>query len=120
MNTEILQLIAGSISSAIFAFATLPMLYKAWHSGDMRSYSLANLLLNNSGNFIHWLYISSLPFGPVWLLHSFYTVTTLLMLYWYVAYQRREAAKHRTVKKLDWSGSYPRPRLYDTQEMRGV
>lgn len=121
MNFETLQLIAGSISSAIFASATLPMLYKAWRSGDMRSYSLTNLLLNNTGNLIHWLYISSLPFGPLWLLHTFYTVTTLMMLYWYIAWQRKQVRKRGTVRKLEWSsGTYPRPRIYETQEIHGV
>jgi hypothetical protein len=80
------QLIAGTISSMIFIGATFPMLYKAWSTRDMGSYSLAQIVMNNVGNLVHWLYIVALPFGPVWLLHSFYTVTTVFMLIWWLLY----------------------------------
>jgi hypothetical protein len=42
--------------------------------------------MSNVGNAINWVYIASLPHGPVWWLHGFYTVTTALMLFWYVRY----------------------------------
>ncbi|MBZ0296360.1 MAG: hypothetical protein K8L99_27615 [Anaerolineae bacterium] len=89
------QILAGSISSAIFMLATLPMLYKAWHTHDLSSYSATNITLSNIGNLIHWLYISSLPFGPIWLLHSFYTLSTLLMLIWYLMYRHKHLPGHR-------------------------
>jgi uncharacterized protein with PQ loop repeat len=81
-----LPVVAGSLSTTIFALSTLPMLLKAFRTKDLRSYSLGNIVLANVGNIIHSIYIFSLPPGPIWLLHSFYLVTTGLMLVWYVRY----------------------------------
>jgi uncharacterized protein with PQ loop repeat len=78
---------AGVISTTIFALSTLPMLQKAFQTKDLRSYSLGNILLNNLGNVIHSVYVFSLPAGPIWVLHSFYLVTTGLMLAWYLRYE---------------------------------
>jgi uncharacterized protein with PQ loop repeat len=86
MNTE-LPIIAGAISTTIFALSALPMLLKAFRTKDLRSYSLGNILLSNVGNVIHSVYVFSLPAGPIWLLHTFYLVTTGLMLIWYVRYK---------------------------------
>ena len=86
MNTE-LPVIAGAISTTIFALSALPMLLKAFRTKDLRSYSLGNILLSNVGNVIHSVYVFSLPAGPIWLLHTFYLVTTGLMLIWYVRYK---------------------------------
>jgi uncharacterized protein with PQ loop repeat len=82
-----LPLIAGTISTTIFAVSTLPMLLKAFKTKDLRSYSLGNILLSNVGNVIHSVYVFHLPAGPIWLLHSFYLLTTALMLVWYLRYQ---------------------------------
>lgn len=84
-------ILAGAASTAIFAASTLPMLYKAGRTKDLGSYSLGNILLSNVGNLIHSVYIFSLPTGPIWLLHSFYLVTTALMLVWYLKYERSPA-----------------------------
>lgn len=86
MNTE-LPVIAGAISTTIFALSALPMLLKAFRTKDLRSYSLGNILLSNVGNVIHSVYVFSLPAGPIWLLHTFYLVTTGLILIWYVRYK---------------------------------
>ncbi len=86
MNME-LPVIAGAISTTIFALSTLPMLLKAFRTKDLRSYSLSNILLSNVGNLIHSVYVFSLPAGPIWLLHSFYLFTTGLMLIWYLRYE---------------------------------
>lgn len=86
-----LPVIAGSISTIIFALSTLPMLTKAFQTKDLKSYSLGNILLSNVGNVIHAVYIFALPPGPIWLLHSFYLVTTALMLVWYLRYEWRPA-----------------------------
>jgi hypothetical protein len=32
-----------------------------------------------AGNAIYWVYVSSLPVGPIWFLHAFSTVSALLM-----------------------------------------
>ncbi|MGH3715273.1 MAG: hypothetical protein ACRDT4_17685 [Micromonosporaceae bacterium] len=78
--------LAGVVSTTIFAASMLPMLVKAARSRDLRSYSLGNILLSNVGNVIHSVYVFDLPAGPVWALHSFYLVSTALMLLWYVRY----------------------------------
>lgn len=84
-----LPVIAGAISTTIFALSTLPMLFKAFRTKDLSSYSLGNILLANVGNVVHSAYVFSLPPGPIWLLHTFYLVTTGLMLVWYLRYGRR-------------------------------
>jgi uncharacterized protein with PQ loop repeat len=84
-----LPLIAGTISTTIFALSTLPMLLKAFQTKDLKSYSLGNILLSNMGNVIHSVYVFNLPPGPIWLLHAFYLVTTGLMLVWYLRYEWR-------------------------------
>ena len=82
-----LPIIAGSISTMIFALSTLPMLVKAFRTKDLKSYSLGNILLSNMGNIIHSIYIFNMSPGPIWLLHTFYLVTTAMMLVWYVRYE---------------------------------
>ena len=86
MDIQVLPILAGSLSSVIFITANVPMLLKAYRSKDLRSYSLGNIVLVNIGNFMYWLYVSSLPFGPIWLLHSFYTLTMAILLLWYLRY----------------------------------
>jgi uncharacterized protein with PQ loop repeat len=81
--------IAGAISTTIFALSTLPMLFKAFRTKDLSSYSLGNILLANVGNLVYSVYVFDLPAGPIWLLHSFYLVTTALMLFWYLRYEWR-------------------------------
>jgi uncharacterized protein with PQ loop repeat len=88
MDTN-LPVIAGVISSTMFALSTLPMLLKAFQTKDLKSYSLGNIVLSNVGNVIHSVYVFSLPPGPIWLLHGFHLVTTALMLAWYLRYERR-------------------------------
>lgn len=99
MNFEQFQIMAGAVSSVIFMMGTFPMLYKAWRTKDLRSYSLANIVVSNVGNFIHWFYILSLPFGPVWALHAFHTVTTLLMLVWYLIYVKFDVTARKKQKQ---------------------
>jgi uncharacterized protein with PQ loop repeat len=80
-------MLAGVMSTSIFTLSHIPMLVRAYRTRDLRSYSPANLVLSNIGNAIHWLYIVNLPFGPIWFLHSFYTLVTGLMLFWYLRYR---------------------------------
>src|SRR4051812_9699251 len=86
MNDIGLQAVAGIAATAVFVGSTLPMLLKAGRTRDLRSYSLANMALANLGNLLQWVYISSLPLGPIWLLHGFNTGSTALMLVWYLRY----------------------------------
>lgn len=86
MNID-LPLIAGTISTIMFAVSTLPMLTKAYRTRDLQSYSLGNIVIANGGNAVHSLYVFSLPMGPIWILHGFYLVTTGMMLFWYLRYE---------------------------------
>lgn len=81
-----LATIAGAISTTIFVGSYMPMLLKAARSRDLHSYSLGQIALANTGNLIHTIYVVHLPFGPIWLLHGFYLVSTALMLLWYLRY----------------------------------
>ena len=86
MNS-LIPVVAGAVSTAIFAASALPMLMKAFRTKDLKSYSFPNIALSNVGNVIHSVYVYSLPPGPIWVLHSFYLVTTGLMLLWYLRYE---------------------------------
>ncbi|MEV6072149.1 hypothetical protein AB0L82_36885 [Nocardia sp. NPDC052001] len=78
--------IAGAVASAVFASSTLPMLAKARRTKDVRSYSPANIALANIGNLVYMVYVLDLPPGPIWALHLFHTISSGLMLVWYLRY----------------------------------
>ena len=82
-----LPVLAGTVSTLIFASSVLPMLVKAVRTRDLSSYSLGNIVLSNVGNVIHSVYVFSLPPGPIWAMHSFYLVATGLMLFWYLRFE---------------------------------
>ena len=73
---ESLSIIAGTISSVIFASSHIPMLLKAYQTKDLHSYSPVNLILVNVGNLLYSLYVITLPPGPIWVLHTFYTLSS--------------------------------------------
>ena len=81
-----IPLLAGAVSTVIFAGGTLPMLVKAARTKDLSSYSLGNIVLSNLGNVIQSIYVFHLPAGPMWVLHTFYLLSTALMLFWYLRY----------------------------------
>ena len=99
----------GAISTTVFALSTLPMLLKAARTKDLSSYSFGNIVLANTGNAIHSIYVFHLPAGPVWVLHSFYVVTSGLMLFWYLLYTPRRGMRSITQSR-------PRPSLGDSPE----
>ncbi len=78
-----------------FISSNLAMLLKAFKIRNLRSYSLSHILLNNLGNILYWLYVSSLPIGPIWWMHSFYTITSILMLIAYLRYEGFGCAEQR-------------------------
>ncbi len=86
MSGDDLSVAAGSLAAAVFAVSTLPMMVKARRTRDVRSYSLGNIVLGNVGNLLHTVYVLHLPIGPISALHAFHTLTTALMLYWYLRY----------------------------------
>ena len=82
-----LPMIAGFISTALFALGTLPMLTKALRTKNLASYSLGNILMSNVGNLIYSIYVFNLPLGPIWFLHGYNLLSTGLMLVWYLKYE---------------------------------
>ena len=72
--------IAGTFSAFIFIGSNVPMLWKAYQTKDLHSYSKLNIILANIGNLVYWVYVLNLPIGPIYLLHFFYTITSLIML----------------------------------------
>ena len=96
MGTSV-PLAAGAIATIVFAASALPMLGKARRTKDLASYSRSNLVLANVGNLVYSLYVFSLPPGPIWLLHTFYAVTSALMLLWSVRYGRPTAPPRSTL-----------------------
>jgi hypothetical protein len=90
-----LPVIAGIVSTSLFAFSNLPMVLKAARTRDLRSYSLGNLALINGANAVHSLYVFSLPVGPIWLLHGFYVVASAIMLALFLRFGgHSESASH--------------------------
>lgn len=94
-----LAVLAGTTSTTLFVASTLPMLAKARRTRDLASYSFGNLLLANVGNLVHSVYVLSLPLGPIWALHGFYTATSLTMLGWFLRYGVREST-HGTATRM--------------------
>jgi uncharacterized protein with PQ loop repeat len=89
MSFDALPLVAGTASTVVFVASYLPMLRKAVVTKDLASYSVSSLLLTNLGNAMYSFYVFSLPAGPIWALHSFYLVTSALMIVWYLRFTRR-------------------------------
>jgi hypothetical protein len=87
-----LAVLAGVASTGLFAMSYLPMLMKAGRTKDLSSYSLGNLAITNAGNALYSVYVFSLPVGPIWFLHTFYLVTSALMLGWFLRYRARRPA----------------------------
>jgi uncharacterized protein with PQ loop repeat len=86
MDLGSMAIVAGTVSTVLFAASVLPMLIKAARTRDLTSYSRGNLVLANVGNAVHSVYVAQLPAGPIWALHSFYVVTSALMLIWHLHY----------------------------------
>ena len=91
------QILAGALSSLIFIGGTLSMLWKAWKTRDMASYSVSGLALNTFGNLMNWFYVLSLPLGPIYFLHGFHTIATGFMLIGSMVYRHHPVLdKHIT------------------------
>ena len=96
MNLD-LPVVAGVLSTVLFALGTLPMLIKAATTKDLSSYSFGNIALSNVANVIHSVYVFQLPPGPVWALHAFHLVSTGLMLLWYLRYSCPRARRRERI-----------------------
>jgi uncharacterized protein with PQ loop repeat len=95
MTSGSLAILAGTVSTVLFASSVLPMLVKAARTKDLSSYSRGNLVLANVGNLVHSVYVVQLPAGPIWALHSFYVLTSALMLVWHLLYVPRPSPTSR-------------------------
>ncbi len=95
MEFESVQILAGFASTAIFASSKVPMLTKAIKTRDLHSYSLSHIGLSVSGNLINWLYVISLPLGPIWLLQGLFTFADLVMLGCYIVFERQAKSRSR-------------------------
>ncbi len=80
MTFNQLQLLAGSLSSLIFVSSNFPMLWKVMKTRNVKSYSLGQIILRNLGNLVYWIYVASLPVGPVWYLQGFFTLSGFVLL----------------------------------------
>lgn len=85
------SLVAGTIATVVFAVSNLPMLRKALRTRDVSSYSLPSMIMINGANVVYSLYVFTLPFGPIWGLHTFYVGSCAIMLVLCLR-QRRAAA----------------------------
>lgn len=94
-----LAVVAGAISTGLFAMGYLPMLVKAARTKDLSSYSIGNLVITNVGNALYTVYVVSMPFGPIWFLHGFYLASSALMLAWFVRYRSRADASGTSVRQ---------------------
>ena len=102
-----LAIAAGTLATIVFAASALPMLGKAVRSRDLKSYSRTNLVLANVGNAVYSIYVFHLPPGPIWLLHTFYVVSSALMLLWSLRYANRPRRAHRNVDPQEVSHAHP-------------
>ena len=91
-----IPLLAGTLSTVLFAAGMLPMLVKAARTRDLASYSLGNLVLSNLANAVHCVYVFNLPAGPIWVLHLAYVLASALMLAWWLRYRETGAGAGNT------------------------
>ncbi len=103
LHAHSLQIFAGFISSLVFISSNFPMLFKAFRTKDLHSYRLGQLILGNLGNTVYWLYVSSLPIGPIWFLQGFFSLSSASMLFCYLRYEskwfRVRGARHEDVRE---------------------
>lgn len=86
MELSQLPVLAGSVATTIFIGSYLPMLVKAIRTRELSSYSRSSLVLANVGNMVQTAYVVTLPVGPIWGLHAFYLLATVVMLLLHLRY----------------------------------
>ncbi|MFD4959868.1 hypothetical protein [Microbacterium sp. NPDC058389] len=89
-----IPLIAGTVSTVVFAVSNLPMLAKAIRTRDVSSYSVPSVTMINAANVVYSLYVFSLPIGPIWVLHTFYAVSCGILLVLCLAPRRVSPRDH--------------------------
>jgi uncharacterized protein with PQ loop repeat len=99
-------IVAGMISTVVFAVSNLPMLRKALRTRDVSSYSMSSIAMINAANVLYSLYVFSLPIGPIWALHTFYLVSCGIMLVLCLR-ARRFGSCRAARKSLRWVRDHP-------------
>jgi hypothetical protein len=92
MEPTQLPVLAGSVATTIFVGSYLPMLVKAARTRDLSSYSRSSLVLANVGNLVQTAYVVTLPIGPIWGMHAFYLLATVVMLLLHLRHAPSKAA----------------------------
>jgi hypothetical protein len=105
-----IPMLAGMISTVVFAVSNLPMLRKALRTRDVSSYSLSSITMINAANAVYSLYVFSLPIGPIWALHTFYLVSCGIMLVLCVRARHLSARRERRRHRPGDQWVLPRPR----------
>jgi hypothetical protein len=105
MDVSQLPVLAGSVATTIFVGSYLPMLVRALRTRELSSYSRPSLVLANAGNVVQTGYVVTLPIGPIWGLHAFYLVATLMMLVLHLRYASQAGRGAGTRR----AGPVPRP-----------
>jgi uncharacterized protein with PQ loop repeat len=85
-----LATVAGVLATLVFVSSAMPMLIKALRTRDLHSYSLWSLALSEAGNVLQWVYLWSLPLGPIHALHAFYTIVTAVMIALRLRYHKEQ------------------------------
>ncbi len=98
MELSQLPILAGSVASTIFVGSYLPMLVRAMRTRDLSSYSRSSLVLANVGNLVQTAYVVTLPVGPIWVLHAFYLLATLVMLVLHLRHVSEGPPRARTLR----------------------
>jgi hypothetical protein len=98
MELSQLTVLAGSVATTIFVGSYLPMLVRALRTRDLSSYSRSSLVLANVGNLVQTAYVVTLPVGPIWGLHAFYLLATLVMLVLHLRHVPEGPPRHRTLR----------------------
>lgn len=97
---EQIAFIAGTFSTFLFIGSNVPMLWKAHQTKDLHSYSKLNIILANIGNLVYWVYVLNLPVGPIYLLHFFYTLTSLIMLVLLIRHSCKQKSRQSWFKRI--------------------
>ena len=84
---------AGALATSLFVGSSVPMVWRAYRTRDMDSYSRGHLVLTNLGNALHSLYVATLPPGPIWVLHGMHVLVTAFMLVWHVRHAGRASER---------------------------
>ncbi len=102
MELSQLPMLAGSVAATIFVGSYLPMLVRALRTRDLSSYSRSSLVLANLGNLVQTAYVLTLPVGPIWGLHAFYLLATLVMLVLHLRHVSEEPPRCSSLSDLEW------------------